>query len=84
MKKIYTIILTLALMFTMTACGNMQILDTTFTFDKAIVSLPNGEIVEGKVDSWRDYDGDQIQVVIDGTTYLVHSSNIALMASEEK
>ena len=84
MKKIYTIILTLALMATMTACGNMQILDTTFTFDKAIVSLPNGEIVEGKVDSWRDYDGDQIQVVIDGTTYLVHSNNIALIANKEK
>ncbi len=32
------------------------------------------------VSSWKDYeDGDQIQVVIDGTTYLVHSSNIVLM-----
>ena len=37
-------------------------------------------IISGTVSSWKDYeDGDQIQVVIDGTTYLVHSSNIVLM-----
>ena len=62
------------------AFGNKQLFDTTYTFNKAIISLPNGEIVEGKVDSWKDYeDGDQIQVRIKGVTYLVHSSNIALI-----
>ena len=63
----------------MTGC-NRQIVDTTLTFDKTIISLPNGEIVEGKVTSWKDYaDGDQIQVKINGKTYLVHSSNVALI-----
>lgn len=63
----------------MTGC-NRQIVDTTLTFDKAIISLPNGEIVEGKVTSWKDYeDGDQIQIKINGKTYLVHSSNVALI-----
>lgn len=34
----------------------------------------------GKIESWKDYDdGDQIQVKIDGTTYLVHSVNIVLI-----
>lgn len=62
-----------------TGC-NRQIVDTTLTFDKAIISLPNGEIVEGEVTSWKDYeDGDQIQVKINGKTYLVHSSNVALI-----
>lgn len=43
-------------------------------------SLPNGEVVDGKIQSWRDYeDGDQIQVTVDGKTYLVHSTNIALI-----
>ncbi|HOJ47408.1 MAG TPA: hypothetical protein PLD48_00870 [Bacillota bacterium] len=61
-------------------CGNKQIIDLTYTFNRAIIELPNGEIVEGKVDSWRDFaDGDQIQVVIDGKTYLVHSSRIVLI-----
>jgi hypothetical protein len=58
----------------------MQMIDTTFRFDKAIISLPNGQVVEGKIDSWRDYEsGDQIQVKVNGTTYLVYSSNIVLI-----
>ena len=41
----------------------------------------NGEIVEGKVSSWTDFeDGDQIQVKINGKSYLVHSSNIVLIS----
>ena len=64
----------------LTAC-NQQIFDTTYTYDRAIISLPNGEIVEGKVTSWTDFeDGDQIQVKIDGKTYLVHSVNIVLIS----
>ena len=60
---------------------NRSIFDTTYSFDYAIISLPNGEVVEGEVTSWLDYeDGDQIQVKIEGKTYLVHSSNIALIA----
>lgn len=62
-----------------TGC-NKQLIDLTYSFDRAIISLPNGKTVEGKIDSWTDYeDGDQIQVKIDGTTYLVHSSNVALI-----
>ena len=64
----------------LTSC-NKQLFDTTYSFDRAIVSLPNGEVIEGRVDSWKDFDdGDQIQVKIAGTTYLVHSSNIVLIA----
>lgn len=58
---------------------NKQIIDTTYSFDKAIVNLPNGEIIEGKVDSWNDYEGDQIQVKINGKTYLVHAEDIVLI-----
>lgn len=82
MKKIIVIVLALLLLTTaLTGCGNRQLFDTTYSFDRAIISLPNGDIIEGKVDSWTDYeDGDQIQVKINGKTYLVHSSNIALIA----
>ena len=60
---------------------NEQLIDTTHSFDRAIIELPDGEIVEGKVTSWKDFeDGDQIQVKISGKTYLVHSSNIVLIA----
>lgn len=61
-------------------CGNKTAFDTTYTFNRAIVKLANGTIVDGKVQSWTDFeDGDQIQVKINGNTYLVHSSNITLI-----
>ena len=81
MKKILVTVLALILLTaTLSSCGNYQIIDTTYSFDKAIISLPNGQIIEGNVDSWKDYeDGDQIQVKIDGVIYLVHSSDVALI-----
>ena len=39
------------------------------------IKLPDGTIIEGKVDNWTDYEGDQLQITIDGTTYLVHAAN---------
>ena len=60
---------------------NKQMVDLTFSYERAILVLPNGEVVEGRVTSWTDFeDGDQIQVKIDGKTYLVHSSNIVLIS----
>ena len=79
-KTIITVLALLMLTATLAGCGNRQLLDTTYNFDRAIISLPNGEIIEGKIDSWVDYkDSDQIQVKINGTTYLVHSSDIVLI-----
>ena len=66
---------------TLSGC-NKQIVDLTYSYEYAILSLPNGEVVEGKVSSWTDFEeGDQIQVRIEGKTYLVHSSNIVLISN---
>lgn len=80
MKKIIVFILVMILML-VTLCGcNKQMADFTYKFDRACVYLPSGEVVEGKVDSWLDFeDGDQIQVKIDGVMYLTHSSNVVLI-----
>ena len=79
-KKVILVIALLSTIVGLTAC-NQQIIDTTYTYDRAILSLPNGEVIEGKVTSWKDFeDGDQIQVKINGKSYLVHSSNIVLIA----
>ena len=79
-KRVIAMVSALVLCFALTGC-NKQVFDTTFSFDSAIISLPNGEVITGKVQSWKDYeDGDQIQVKIDGVTYLVHSSNAALIS----
>lgn len=81
MKKIIAIILSaLMLVATLTGCGNKDMWDTNYTYDRAIISMPDGTILEGKISNWTDYeDGDQIQVTIDGKVYLVHSSNIVLI-----
>ena len=64
----------------LTGC-NKQIFDTTYSYDKAIISLPDGTIISGEVESWTDFsDGDQIQVKINGKQYLVHSEDIVLIA----
>ena len=80
MKKLTALVLALILVFLMAGC-NKQMVDLTYSYERAVLSLPNGEIIEGKVSSWTDFeDGDQIQVRIDGKTYLVHSSNIVLIS----
>lgn len=79
-KKLALIISAIALAMSLSGC-NKQIVDVTFSYERAIISLPNGEVVDGKVQSWTDFeDGDQIQVKIDGVTYLVHSSQAALLS----
>ena len=81
MKKFKVVIATMCVAVSLSACGNRQIFDTTYIFDRAIISMPDGTIVDGRVQSWTDYeDGDQIQVKIDGITYLVHASDIVLIA----
>lgn len=82
-KKLFATILTLGMVLSLAGCGNRQMIDLTYTYKYAIISLPNGEIVEGKVDSWKDFeDGDQLQITVDGVTYLVHATDAALMTEE--
>lgn len=61
----------------MTGC-NKQVIDLTYEYSQAQIKMPDGTVIEGKVDSWNDYEGDQLQVKINGTTYLAHSSNVVL------
>ena len=80
MRRMFAILI-VALLVVLSGC-NKQMVDLTYSYEYAIISLPNGEVVGGKVSSWTDFeDGDQIQVKIDGKTYLVHSSNIALISN---
>ena len=84
MKKLIALLLTVILILSvmLLAGCNKQMVDLTYSYEYAIIALPNGDVVEGKVSSWTDFeDGDQIQVKIDGKTYLVHSSNIVLISN---
>lgn len=81
MKKRVALIIFLAIiLISCTGCYNKQFVDMTYHYNRAIIYLPNGEIVEGRVTSWRDFgDGDSIQIKIDGKTYLTHICNVCLI-----
>ena len=82
MKKIICVVLILSLALALTACqvGNRQVgWDTTQTFTYAILELGNGELVEGTVTSWIDFDeSDVVQFTMNGITYLTHYSKVIL------
>lgn len=66
-------------MLLLTGCGNKDIWDTNYTYTKAITYIGN-EKIEIKIKQWRDYDGEQIQIIAeDGTIYLVSSFNTILI-----
>lgn len=82
-KKLLAAILALGMALSLAGCGNRQMIGLTYSYKYAIISLPNGEIVEGKVDSWKDFeDGDQLQITVDDVTYLVHATDAVLMTEE--
>ena len=84
MKKKILILSGIIATFMLVGWGNKDWFDFTHTYDRAIISLPNGTVIDGKVQSWTDYeDGDQLQIKIDESIYLVHSMNVALIREEE-
>lgn len=78
MKKAIVTMFGIGTILLMTGC-NKQLFDGTYNFTYGYVELPNGECVEGKVQSWTDFDDcDQIQVVIDGVTYFTDTTRVVL------
>lgn len=72
--------LALVLILCMCTGCNKALIDTTYKFDRAIIEMPGGDVVEVEIRSWKDYDGEQIQIIAeDGTVYLVNSVNCVLI-----
>lgn len=75
---IFIFILMACVILSLTGC-NKQIVDLSYNFNYAYIDIPGGQHVEGRVQSWKDYeDGDQLQIKIDGVTYLTNSSRVVL------
>lgn len=73
MRKIFMVGASVAAsVLLMTGC-NKQVIDLTYEYSQAQIKMPDGTVIEGKVDSWNDYEGDQLQVKINGTTYAVRT-----------
>ena len=81
-RIIITVVLVLTLIFVafITTGCNKSLVDITYTFNYAYIEMPDGSCVEGEVSSWLDYeDGDQIQITIDGVTYLTDTTRVILV-----
>lgn len=82
MKKIIVIAIISALILCMfTSCdANYTLLDTNYTYDIAMIEMPGGEVIKVEIKSWRDYEGEQLQIIAkDGTVYLTSSYNCVLI-----
>ena len=78
---IILVALLIMVMLCMTGC-NKQVFDFNYSFDKAICNI-GGEYKEFKLDSWNDYEGEQLQLIDrDGNTYLVSSFNCTLVKED--
>lgn len=47
MKKFLIAIVLIITIFALTACGNKQLFDTVYSFNRAIISLPDGTKITG-------------------------------------
>ena len=83
-KKFVALLLAAILLVVCAGCGNRPMIDTVWLFDEAMVRMPDGTVVSGQVESWRDFeDSDMLQVKIDGKVYLTHSTNVVLWRGHE-
>lgn len=78
MKRFLAIVTTLILsMMCLTGC-NQQLFDTNYEFRKAYVKIGD-EWKDVSVKTWGDYEGEQLQLILqDGTVLVVHSANCIL------
>lgn len=79
MKKILAALILMVMMVTMVGCGNVQVIDTKWDFDTAIITVGD-EVKTVKVDKWKDYEGGVVQVVDkDGNVYMTSYTNVVLI-----
>lgn len=63
------------------AWGNQSWFDTTYSFERVQIAMPDGSCIEGSVESWQDYESsDVVQVEVGGKVYLTHYMNVVLIS----
>lgn len=63
------------------AWGNQSWFDTTYSFERVQIAMPDGTYLAGEVETWQDYENsDVVQVKVDGKVYLTHYMNVVLIS----
>ena len=82
MKKL---LISAALALGLVGCGNLDMLDTNFTYHYAITKWPDGTVKKIEIKQWADYEGEQIQIIsTDGNIYLLSMNNTVLVRDSHK
>ena len=75
---IATMLIIIFILLFMTGC-NKQVVDFDYSFDRAICKMGD-KVVDFELKSWKDYDGEQLQLTDkNGKKYLVSSFNCTLI-----
>lgn len=85
MKKTLAILVIAIMLICFAGCNyqSYDFIDTNYHFDKAIIKMPDGEIITVEVDKWSDSEGEQLTITTkDGKRYLVSSINCILIEEE--
>lgn len=81
-KRIIIAIAALCGCATMLTGCNYDLIDTNYSYDKAVITL-NGRTIVVDVDKWTDYEGEQLQIITeDGTVILTSSYNCILLKTD--
>lgn len=83
MKSVIAMILCVVMVMSLCGCNfaGYDWIDTNYHFNKAIIAMPDGSVVEVEIAKWADAeDGEQLTITAkDGTRYLTSSYNCILI-----
>lgn len=81
MKKTIAIITIILMLIGLTGC-NKQVIDLNYKYNKAICKIGN-ETKKIEIKKWKDYDGEQLQIIDkEGNVYLISSYNCTLIKED--
>ena len=84
MKKFLALILVLNFVILLGSCSEGGSMSNTNPKNLyAIITLPNGDVVEGKVKEYHRYDEGCIEIHIGKNVYYVHSARVALLETPQ-
>jgi len=82
MRKVIAAILVLLVALALIGCNysGYDFYDTHYHFNRAMISMPDGTILNVQIAKWSDAEGEQLTITAkDGTRYLVSSYNCVLI-----
>ena len=85
MRKVIAAILVLMVALVLIGCNysGYDIVDTHYHFNRAMISMPDGTILNVQIAKWSDAEGEQLTITAkDGTRYLVSSYNCVLIEDD--